>query len=290
MSTTPQRINTPTGDTRSIEALKAAAARDPKAAIKETARQFEALFMQEVMKSMRQATLSSGMLDNSATQLGTEMLDTQFAGKLTGIPGGLSQAIERHLQRQMGLSETTPATGRGAGPAAAAPAALPTLAQKNVQPHVQSFILKHDASARYAQAKTGIPASFMIAQAAHESGWGKREIMQADGSTSHNIFGIKAGANWKGKVAEVQTTEYIDGKPQRVTARFRAYSSYAEAFKDYAQLLTSNDRYRDVVAKAGNAQSFAQGLQRAGYATDPEYANKLTRVINTTMRVQRALA
>jgi peptidoglycan hydrolase FlgJ len=168
---------------------------------------------------------------------------------------------------------------------------VPALAKKNIQPHVQSFIQKHDAAARAAQLETGIPASFMLAQAAHESGWGKREIPGKDGS-SHNIFGIKAGSNWTGKVTEVQTTEYIDCKAQKVTAKFRAYDSYAAAFKDYAKLLGGNARYSEAVAQArqGGATGFAQGLQKAGYATDPEYASKLARVINTTVRVQRAMA
>lgn len=272
-------------DTRSIDALRAAAARDPKSSIRETARQFESLFMQEVMKSMRASTLASGMLENSATQLGTEMLDTQFAGKLTGLPGGLSDAIARQLQRQMGVEDKTQ-PARNLQP-------LPPLARKDIAPHVQSFIQTHDSAAKAAEAATGIPASFMIAQAAHESGWGRREIKGADGSTSHNIFGIKATPGWTGKVAEVTTTEYVDGKAQKVVAKFRAYGSYEEAFKDYARLLGSSERYRDVVARAqqgGGAASFAQGLQKAGYATDPDYADKLTRVINTTMRVQRALA
>ncbi|HEX2013038.1 MAG TPA: flagellar assembly peptidoglycan hydrolase FlgJ [Roseateles sp.] len=272
-------------DTRSIETLRAAAARDPKSSIKETARQFESLFMQEVMKSMRASTLSSGMLENSATQLGTEMLDSQFAGKLTGLPGGLSDAIARQLQRQMGASDPSDKAER-----AAAAKTLPVLAKKNIAPHVQSFIQQHDGAAKAAEAATGIPASFMIAQAAHESGWGKREITGKDGSPSFNVFGIKATSSWTGKVAEVQTTEYVDGKPQKVTAKFRAYGSYEEAFKDYARLIGSNERYRDVVAKADTAEGFAKGLQKAGYATDPEYANKLARVINTTVRVQRALA
>ncbi|MFN5048111.1 flagellar assembly peptidoglycan hydrolase FlgJ [Roseateles sp.] len=289
MNSLRNTLSPPAGsDTRSIEALRAAAARDPKSSIKETARQFEALFMQEVMKSMRASTLSSGLLDNSATQLGTEMLDTQFAGKMTGLPGGLSEAIARQLQRQMGISDS-----KSAAEAAKPLQPLPALARKNVAPHVQSFIQRHDEAARAAQAQTGIPASFMIAQAAHESGWGRREITAKDGTPSFNIFGIKATPNWTGKVAEVTTTEYVDGKPQKVVAKFRAYGSYEEAFKDYARLIGSNERYRDVVAKAqagAGAETFAQGLQKAGYATDPEYASKLARVINTTVRVQRALA
>jgi flagellar protein FlgJ len=276
--------NSLAADTRSVESLRAAAARDPKSSIKETAKQFESLFMQEVMKSMRASTLASGMLENSATQMGTEMLDTQFAGKLTGLPGGLSDAITRQLQRQMGITDAS----------AAKPTVqpLPALAKKGIAPHVQSFIQKHDAAAKSAEASTGIPASFMLAQAAHESGWGKREITAKDGTPSYNVFGIKATSGWTGKVAEVQTTEYIDGKAQKVTAKFRAYGSYEEAFKDYAKLIGSNERYAKVVAQAqtGSAEGFARGLQKAGYATDPEYADKLAKVINTTVRVQRALA
>ncbi|TXE00511.1 hypothetical protein FUT87_00415 [Mitsuaria sp. TWR114] len=131
-------------DTRSVEQLKSTASRDPKAAVKETARQFEALFMQEVMKSMRQATMSSGMMDNSATQMGGEMLDQQYAAKMTGLPGGLSQAIERHLQRQLGVKDGELPTAKGATKVQQ----LPQLAVKNVQPHVQDFILKHDAPPR----------------------------------------------------------------------------------------------------------------------------------------------
>lgn len=285
MSFNPLPLNTRSSagsvsDNRSIESLRAAASRDPKASIRETAKQFESLFMQEVMKSMRASTLSSGMLENSATQLGTEMLDTQFAGKMTGLPGGLADAITRQLQRQMGV--------------AAEPAKplqpLPALAKKNIAPHVQSFIQKHDDAAKAAEQQTGIPASFMIAQAAHESGWGKREITGKDGTPSFNVFGIKATAGWTGKVAEVQTTEYINGKPQKVMAKFRAYESYEDSFKDYARLIGTNARYKDVVAKADTAEGFARGLQKAGYATDPDYASKLARVINTTVRVQRALA
>ena len=269
-------------DTRSIEALRGAAARDPKSAIRETAKQFESLFMQEVMKSMRASTLSTGMLENSATQMGTEMLDTQFAGKLTGLPGGLSDAIARQLQRQMGVTDAVDAS-KTVQP-------LPSLSKKNIAPHVQSFIQQHDSAARAAQASTGIPASFMLAQAAHESGWGKREITAKDGTPSYNVFGIKATPGWTGKVAEVQTSEVIDGKDQKVTAKFRAYGSYDEAFKDYARMISSNERYRNVVAQSGSAEGFARGLQKAGYATDPDYATKLARVINTTVRVQRAMA
>uniref|UniRef100_UPI0026378B19 flagellar assembly peptidoglycan hydrolase FlgJ n=1 Tax=uncultured Azohydromonas sp. TaxID=487342 RepID=UPI0026378B19 len=153
----------------------------------------------------------------------------------------------------------------------------------------QAFVAAHQAAAREAEAVTGIPAAFMIAQAAHETGWGRRDIRMADGSPSHNLFGIKAGPNWKGPVAEVLTTEYFSGQPRQVVQRFRAYASPQESFADYARLIKNSPRYAGVVANGGSAHGFAQGLQRAGYATDPAYAEKLGRVIDTTLRLQRTL-
>ena len=295
----PALSGVPTGATNamSLDALKAAAVKDPKAAIKETAKQFEAIFMQQILKSMRDATVSSGMLQNSGTQLGTEMLDAQYATKMTGLPGGLADAIARQLERQMGgsVAAKPAAAGSAAGAAATSPAS--TAAPAKLSQTQADFVDTHQAAAVAAQAQTGIPAAFMIGQAAHETGWGKHAIKNADGSDSHNLFGIKAGAGWTGAVAEITTTEYVGGEAQKVTAKFRAYASDADAFKNYAQMLKESPRYAGVAAQAAqstasaaSAADFAQGLQRAGYATDPAYADKLTRVINTTLRVTRAAA
>jgi len=285
-------MSSSTGDAGALDALRdasggalrARAASDPKAAIKMAARQFEAMFMQQLMKSMRDSSLNTGMLENSGTQMSTEMLDTQFANKISGAPGGLADVIARQLERQMGgqvggTQSAVPASGAAGAPVGKA---------ASVKPGQEEFLRMHTESAAGAEAQTGIPAAFMVAQAAHESGWGKHEIRNADGSPSHNLFGIKAGATWRGKVATAVTTEVVDGQPKKVVARFRAYASYDESFRDYAQLMKDNPRYSKVVAAGTSAQGFAQGLQRAGYATDPAYADKLTRVINTTLRVQRA--
>lgn len=162
-----------------------------------------------------------------------------------------------------------------AGPASAAsPPGTAELASKP-----RSFIQRLSGLAEAASEATGIPAKFMIAQAALESGWGRREIRHKDGSHSYNVFGVKAGKGWRGPVAEVMTTEYVGGVAQRRVEKFRAYGSYAEAFADYARLLTQSPRYKNVVASGADAVGFAQGLQRAGYATDPLYADKLRRVI-----------
>ena len=273
-------------DVRTLDALRGRAASDPKAASREAAKQFEALFMNELVKSMRAATLASGLLDNETGKLGTEMLDGQLAQQLAGQPGGLSEAIARQLERQMGLA---PGPIPSAASANTQPAPLGRAGQsvKLPQTAAAGFVQQHTRAAQVAEAATGIPAAFMVAQAAHETGWGRKEIRHADGAPSYNLFGIKAGGSWKGPVAEVTTTEYVDGQPRKLRAQFRAYASYAESFADYARLMKESPRYRHVAAAASSASGFAQGLQRAGYATDPDYADKLTRVINTTLRLQR---
>jgi peptidoglycan hydrolase FlgJ len=276
-------------DTRSLDALRSQAGADPKGAAKEVAKQFEALFMGELLKSMRASTMSTGALDNEGSRMGTEMLDAQLSQKVTGLPGGLSDAIMKHLERQMGLSP-----GPIPSKASANPTVLPLerLDKPTAIPQTGAagFVRQHTEAAQRAEKATGIPAAFMVSQAALETGWGRKEIRHGDGSTSFNLFGIKAGPNWKGPVAEIRTTEYIDGKARSVTAKFRAYSSYAESFADYARLISESPRYQRVMAESGSATGFARGLQKAGYATDPAYADKLTRVINTTLRLQRSLA
>jgi len=281
-------------DARSLSALQKTAGSDPKAAIKETSKQFEALFMQQLMKSMRENTMSSGLFENQGSQLGTEMLDTQYANKMSGLKGGLADVIAKQLERQMGI--TSPAAVNAKAQAVDAD----TRAVESVRiPSKQAgFVQQHTEAAKTVQAETGIPSAFMLGQAAHESGWGQREIRNADGSSAHNLFGIKAGSGWTGKTASVTTTEYIGGQPRKVTAKFRAYDSYADSFRDYAKLIKDNPRYQQVyqqaaVAPADSAASaakFAKGLQTAGYATDPAYADKLTRIINTTLRLQRSVS
>jgi flagellar protein FlgJ len=150
---------------------------------------------------------------------------------------------------------------------------------------VRSFQDKLASHAEEASRASGIPAKFMLGQAALESGWGRREIKGRDGSNSHNLFGIKAGPDWKGRVVETTTTEYINGKAQARVEKFRAYDSYADSFKDYARLLASNPRYEKALAAASgsDAAGFARKLQAAGYATDPNYATKLASIIKKTL-------
>ena len=146
------------------------------------------------------------------------------------------------------------------------------------QAHVEQFVSRLLPAAQRASQASGVPAQLIMAQAALESGWGRREIRMQDGTTSFNVFGIKADKSWKGPVAEAATTEYVNGVSQKTKAVFRAYGSYDEAFADYAKFLTNNPRYANVLATENPAQA-AHGLQRAGYATDPEYGGKLVRIM-----------
>ncbi|MCP5272127.1 MAG: flagellar assembly peptidoglycan hydrolase FlgJ [Burkholderiaceae bacterium] len=282
-------VNGLAADIRSLESIRTSAKDDPRAAVQAAAKQFEALFMQELLKSMRATTQGESLMGGGASEeLATGMLDQQYATSLTGMPGGLAEALTRQLERSMGLTPgPIPVTiDRRANPMPAPIGAAAERAPRIPEKGAAAFVQQHTRSAQAAEAATGIPAAFMVAQAAHESGWGRREILHADGTPSHNLFGIKAGAGWNGPVAEITTTEYIGGVARKVTAKFRAYASYAESFADYARLMTNSPRYA-AVTQADTPREFAQGLQRAGYATDPAYADKLTAVINTTLRLQR---
>ncbi|ACB34991.1 flagellar rod assembly protein/muramidase FlgJ [Leptothrix cholodnii SP-6] len=314
----------------SLDGLRASANKDPKGAIKEVAKQFEALFMQELMKSMRATTMKDDMLASNGGEMMTGMLDQQYATSMTGQPGGLADAIARQLERQMGVSPAAgsgpaigglkglgagatgaassvaglnnnrarlaasygvpAATGATAGSATGATAAPSTPSRSSsATGRAQDFIQAHSAAAQEVAAQSGIPARFMLAQAAHETGWGRREIRGADGTNSNNLFGIKAGGSWTGPTVTTTTTEVINGQPQKVQAKFRAYATPEESFRDYARLIGNSPRYAGVVRAGNDATAFAQGLQRAGYATDPQYAAKLGRVIETTARLQREI-
>jgi flagellar protein FlgJ len=286
-------------DARSLNNLKMQAGQKTPEAIKEAAKQFESLFMRELIKSMREATMKSGLMDSPGGDLGADLLDQQFAVQMSGQAGGLSELIAQQLSRQMGSTEpgavdsgkkptATPISAlrkassiaaygaQGSGPASTA-----TASQNN-------FVQRHTEAAIQVEKTSGIPASYMVGQAGHETGWGRHEIKLKGGAPSFNLFGIKAGAGWTGKVAEVTTTEYVDGVAKKTVAKFRAYDSYEDSFRDYARLITKSPRYAQASQQTDSAHAFASSLKKAGYATDPDYAAKLSRAIHTTQRLQRA--
>lgn len=304
--------NSAIDDQRSLDALRRAAAQDPKGAAKQAAAQFEGLFMQMVVKSMRDAVPKSEGQD-SGTETFTAMLDSRFAQSMAGRPGGLAQMLEQQLTRHMQnltAPPQVPAVGQDIPALPQSPAGAPQAPAKaafsapsttslaassasagktlsRLGERAQAFLRDMLPHAQAAERATGVPAHFILGQAALESGWGRSEIRNADGSGSFNLFGIKA-TGWKGNSTVQPTTEYVGGQAVRQKESFRSYGSYAEAFTDYARMLSGSPRYAQAVRSAGSAEAFAGAMQRAGYATDPQYASKLTRTIQAAMAVQRA--
>jgi flagellar protein FlgJ len=287
-------------DTQGFDAMRAQAAANPREAMKSAAKQFDAVFTQMMLKSMRDATPSDGPFDSHDTATFTSMMDQQLSQQMSSKGIGVADAMLKQLMRNSGMSADDANAGNNvamnalakayANPAnngalkmgrgySANSALTPAVRGDGSSDKVDAFVDKLAAPAQAASAATGIPARFIIGQAALESGWGKREIRKSDGSTSHNIFGIKASDDWNGKTVATVTTEYINGRPQRVVEKFRAYDSYEEAMTDYASFLKSNPRYAQVINSSRDVNGFAQGMQRAGYATDPHYAKKLISIM-----------
>ncbi|MCI1014799.1 flagellar assembly peptidoglycan hydrolase FlgJ [Herbaspirillum sp. C7C2] len=306
-------------DANGLNGLREAARQNSPEAIKGAAKQFEALFLNMVMKSMRDATPQNGPFDNEQTKMFTSMLDQHLSQSLAQRGVGLADVLTRQLSASLPkkLPDAQDLEGTTMPGEEGLPMGIPLVKEmsdadrakfiqsfasqqqaestdqdgrngkqrrnSNKPAHVEAFQNRLQADAEIASKMTGIPAKFMLAQAALETGWGKKEIIARDGRSAHNLFGIKATGNWTGKVVEATTIEYINGKPQKRVEKFRAYDSYADAFKDYANLLRSNPRYEKVLASAQDAHGFAYGLQRAGYATDPHYAEKLSRIIRQSL-------
>jgi peptidoglycan hydrolase FlgJ len=272
-------------DSQSLDALRTQAKVAPDKALAAAAKQFETVFMNMLMKSMRDATPQDGMFDSEQSKMFTSMLDQQMAQSVGGSHGiGLADIMVKQLSRHgIAAGQTEAPAAReiqqDASPAQAGvrkSSAIPSAYNENVQ---QDFVQRMLPHAAIASRETGLPAHQLIGQAALESGWGRRQILLADGSNSHNLFGIKAGPDWKGKVAEVTTTEYHNGVASKQLAKFRAYDSYADSFRDYAKLISENPRYAKVLEQSNSVQGFAHALQNSGYATDPKYAEKLVQVI-----------
>ena len=283
--------------------LRAKLKDDPQGGLKQVAQQFEGMLLQMMLKSMREATPQDGPMDSDQTRFFTSIMDQQLAQNLAAQGKlGFAKTIERQfgnnlvagtppvsanpieaLQRSLiarQAANSAGLSGRSAGAerVRSAPAAPGSPGGNN------DFVNRIWPHALEAAKAIGVPPQFLVAHSALESGWGRSEIRAADGAPSFNIFGIKAGRNWQGASVEVTTTEYVDGSAQTVREKFRVYGSYAEAFRDYASLLKGNTRFSGVLGQQDGAQ-FARSLQQSGYATDPMYADKLSRIINgTTLR------
>lgn len=300
------QFNTASWDVRSLDTLKlkAGGSESPQA-LRAAAKQMEGIFVQVMLKSMRDAGFKDGLMHSQASEMYTSMHDQQLAQDLAQKSQlGFADMIVRQMggegEDPAGQAQRIAAPAPGPYSLTHAPVSAPsatTGAQATPLSAIaarssssQPFISRLLRPALQAAQSSGIHPHLILAQAALESGWGKREILTADGKPSHNLFGIKASGDWQGKTTEITTTEYINGTPQKIKAAFRVYDSYAESLSDYARLLKNNPRYQRV-AQSSSAEQGAHALQAGGYATDPAYANKLINIIeqvkgNITQGVQ----
>jgi len=250
--------------------LRAAAGQNDPAALREVASQFEALFLQSMLKNMREASLGDPIFGNSDQhEMYQEMMDQQLAVEMASGKGiGLADMLVRQLGGQEASKLSTSNS-------------LVTPAWSNPQ----SFARDIWPHAERAAKELDVAPEAIVAHAALESGWGAHVMPDRSGASSYNLFGIKAGTNWTGEQVTKKTLEYDASVPRHEYARFRAYDTINATFDDYAAFLNNNPRYDDVRGHGDDVAGFARALQASGYATDPDYADKLTRVLESpTMR------
>jgi len=269
--TGPSNINF-FADFQGLASLKNDAKGQAPTALKEAARQFESLFTQMLLKSMREANKSFGedsLFGSDQGDMYQDMFDDQIAMQLSKGKGlGLADMLVRQLQGGVQSTEKTSA------PASSAPAAN----SQALTTSKEDFLRQLRPHAEQAARELGVDANALLAQAALETGWGRSVPCNANGDCSFNLFGIKAGSQWSGATVNVPTLEFEAGIPVRKVERFRAYDSPADSFRDYAALIRDSSRYANARGAGDNVEAFATALQQGGYATDPHYAQKIAAV------------
>jgi flagellar protein FlgJ len=297
-------------DFTGLQKLKLQAREDQAGARTEVARQFESVFIGQMLKAMRAASGGTGILDSDKSRFYRDMYDQQIATEMAKSRGiGMAEAIERQLG---GKAEgaVQPAGAQAAGGAkgkqvedyrasplwryngALVPGLSGTVRGDRVVPSGPSgprdlggtreeFLRELWPHAEQAARELGVAPEALLAQAALETGWGRHVMPGPDGQPSYNLFGIKADRSWDGQLVHLSTLEYKDGVAMKTRAAFRAYGSYTESFTDYVEFLKANPRYQRALAAASDPGAFVEELQRAGYATDPAYAAKLKRIMGS---------
>jgi len=285
-------------DLQSLEGVRRRADHYPEETLRFAAQQFEALFLQMMLKSARDAKLDDGLFDSEQTDFYQDLHDKQMAINLAQGQGiGIAELLVQQLRRDQGPGKGTegvsaqamavdrirtlqdyldarlPSTPR---PAAVSPV---TAAESITLDSPEAFVKTLWPQARQAADKLGVDPAVLLAQAALETGWGRFVSRHTDGRSSHNLFNIKADARWDGEWVSVETEEFRNGAFGRERAQFRAYDSFAESFADYVNFLQNSTRYRPALDSATDSHRFVSELARAGYATDPDYAEKIIGII-----------
>jgi flagellar protein FlgJ len=284
-------------DFTGLQKLKLQARESQATARAEVARQFESLFVAQMLKAMRTASGGSGLLDSNKSLFYRDMYDQQIATEMAKSRGiGMAEVIERQLG---GKTEGGSQQGKQVQDYRASPlwrnngALVPGMAGAARGDRVisgapaelgqtrEDFLRALWPHAEQAAQELGLAPEALLAQAALETGWGRHVMPGANGQPSYNLFGIKADRGWDGQLVNMSTLEYKDGVAMKTRAAFRAYGSYTESFTDYVDFLKANPRYQRALAAASDPEAFVEELQRAGYATDPAYAAKLKRILGS---------
>jgi flagellar protein FlgJ len=299
-------------DFQALTTLRSEARNAPTEALDEVASQFESLFVQMMLKSMRDATVEGGLFDSHQMEMYQQMFDQQISLDISQNGGvGLAETLVSQLGGNKPVETSSEALVEQEG----SPQPLVELnrAAADIKRQVLGLYgtsssdgssgplvdLGHQQEAGWlpsspedfirgvwdhavnAAKELGLDPEVLVAQSALETGWGKK-VIKAEQGSSFNLFGIKADDRWNGKAATVSTVEFRDGLAVLERASFRAYDSLASAFNDYVDFLKSNPRYQQALDKVSDSKEFLVELQSAGYATDPQYAEKILGIIDRT--------
>ena len=295
-------------DFQGIAALKRQARLDQAGSLEQVARQFESLYIQMMVKQMRQASIGGGILDSDSTRQYQDMYDKQLALHLSEHGGlGIGDLLIRQLDSEsnspVGVSMQLPDYRQRPVVTPIRSASLTSAQQTSGEATVvrdvkratvtldspKQFIHSLWSAAERAASSIGLSPEALLAQAALETGWGEHVMSTGNGGSSHNLFGIKADPRWEGDRVRRVTLEYENGIAVQRRESFRAYESFDESFQDYVDFLRNNPRYVDALASTHDSRAYFQALQQAGYATDPRYADKIVSLIEGP-EMTRALA
>lgn len=290
-------------DVNGLSRIRRAESAEQGAGLRPVAQQFEALFLNMMLKSMREAIPKGDLVQSPALDTLGSMRDQQFAQALAGKGIGLADLLVEQLSARRGEAAATrddqAALGASGVPWRIPPELASTrqgtqtqaASQANdagiqdrldrllgeVAPHVQAFLDRLAGPALRVAERSGIPARLILAQAALETGWGRSVADNGNGESSHNLFGIKATGGWQGDSTLATTHEFEGGAMVKREERFRSYASIEQSLEDYARLLTESPRYSGI--KGASSEEGARQLQAGGYATDPDYADKLISIL-----------
>lgn len=289
-------------DVNGVKKLQLSSKNNPNEALRTGSKEFEAIFLHMMIKSMREASFKSELLQSHQNDFYTGLFDQQISKSMAERGIGLADLMIKQLTtnqttelgRRQVVDEEFSSLSNQIQAKYFSDVSNASINQKQISDKHQTASSKKQSSpsdnvkdfidellehAISFGKQTGMHAGYSIAHAALESGWGKKIPKYSDGKSSFNLFGIKANKDWAGKVVEITTTEYNQGIASKVNERFKAYDSYAEAFADYAKMLTQNQRYAKVLLNSKSPWEYAKNLQLTGYATDPNYAEKLFSVM-----------